>query len=675
MVYTVCLSCLEIYNEEVFDLLEADVKKEHKFLTNAEGQLEVSNLSEVLVDGVEEVMGLIEKCEGQRKVDETARNRTSSRSHTMYRLKVVGEEKNWEGRELGGGVQVGILNLVDLAGSESAKKAATYDVEKNKKLQREGGNINKSLLALSKVIEGLSKQNGAFVNYRESKLTRLLENSLGGNARTAVVCICSLAKMNYFETESTLKFASRCKKVKNKAKRNFVSKVENPLKRETHERLQEKERELCEKEVEIERLRLEKTQLREEVVSLTKQLQSGAFPEVVLTSGENVRKRRVTVGGGETLGPKIQRAPLAARFSPNATDAPRGAENANEAEILAEMGRREKERKEAENAKEILFAELDLLRNAVRAAEARLEKETSQRAHWEATSQSALFALRSDLSAETQKQEALQSELRNMQDALNAKEVQLREEQSTFQKKDAEVRELQKAVETLEASLVALRQEKRAMETSATEAAAVAASGREDLEAALAGARRERAALQALMGGLQEEITAKQSQMSDWGSDFRKEQERRKALEAHVENLKGQKEKVEWELEGETEGRKQADREKKELAMRLGAMENELKAVHEELKVAKRERRKEREMRSQGERAHRETLQALRFAQAELRSSQGELEEVRELLRAKDRRGGPFRCPQCLDSFTSQHGLNVHFGRMHPQSDRNSVRM
>ncbi|XP_022235157.1 centromere-associated protein E-like, partial [Limulus polyphemus] len=149
-----------------------------------------------------------------RHTGETNMNERSSRSHTIFRMII--ESRMRVDEDVDEAVNVSQLNLVDLAGSERAgQTGATGD------RFREGIHINKSLLMLGHVISRLSEgSEGQFVNYRDSKLTRILQNSLGGNARTAIICTVTPASVE--QTHSTLKFASRAKCIKNKPVVNEV---------------------------------------------------------------------------------------------------------------------------------------------------------------------------------------------------------------------------------------------------------------------------------------------------------------------------------------------------------------------------------------------------------------------------------------------------------------------
>jgi len=134
-------------------------------------------------------------------------NATSSRSHAIFTVVVESAE--------GGKIRVGKLNLVDLAGSErQSKTGATGDRLK------EATKINLSLTALGNVISSLVDGSSTHIPYRDSKLTRLLQNSLGGNAKTVMCANCGPADYNFDETLSTLRYANRAKNIKNKPKIN-----------------------------------------------------------------------------------------------------------------------------------------------------------------------------------------------------------------------------------------------------------------------------------------------------------------------------------------------------------------------------------------------------------------------------------------------------------------------
>ncbi|KAM0881256.1 hypothetical protein ACQ4PT_033051 [Festuca glaucescens] len=175
----------------------------------------VDKLDEQIVRDKEHLRHLIGICEEQRQVGETALNDTSSRSHQIIRLTVESRL-----REVSGCVKsfVASLNFVDLAGSERA--AQTHAIGARLK---EGCHINRSLLTLTKVIRKLSSEKrSGHIPYRDSKLTRILQLSLGGNARTAIICTMSPALTHVEQSRNTLFFATCAKEVTNTAKVNMV---------------------------------------------------------------------------------------------------------------------------------------------------------------------------------------------------------------------------------------------------------------------------------------------------------------------------------------------------------------------------------------------------------------------------------------------------------------------
>jgi hypothetical protein len=156
--------------------------------------------------------------EEHRIYRETNFNEHSSRSHTIYQVFLerikAGEEENRKYR-------YSLLNLVDLAGSERLS-----DGDQNEDHLSETGFINKSLFLLTNLIKKLADDKHGHIPYRDSKLTRILSNALGGNSLTTIVCTVSPALMNYTQTLSTLRFASRAKKVRNKPEINEVDEKE-----------------------------------------------------------------------------------------------------------------------------------------------------------------------------------------------------------------------------------------------------------------------------------------------------------------------------------------------------------------------------------------------------------------------------------------------------------------
>jgi len=179
---------------------------------DTEGNVFVKDLSLVPVTTIEEVMTLINQGLRVRATHETKMNATSSRSHTVFAITVLQKEK------LSGNAITGVLNLVDLAGSERLKKSESVGIR-----LKEAVHINTSLTALGKVIMSLDPSSEmSHIPYRDSKLTRVLQNSLGGNSYTAVLAQIHPMISYYDECLSTLQFANRCKNVRNNPRVNYV---------------------------------------------------------------------------------------------------------------------------------------------------------------------------------------------------------------------------------------------------------------------------------------------------------------------------------------------------------------------------------------------------------------------------------------------------------------------
>ncbi|EXC19622.1 Centromere-associated protein E [Morus notabilis] len=228
------MSYMEIYNEEINDLLAPEHRK-LQIHESIERGIYVAGLREEIVASPEQVLGLMEFGESHRHIGETNMNVHSSRSHTIFRMIIESRDKS-EDEDLGSScdaVRVSVLNLVDLAGSERAAKTGAEGVR-----LKEGSHINKSLMALGTVIKKLSEgaeSQGGHVPYRDSKLTRILQPALGGNANTAIICNITLAQIHVDETKSSLQFASRALRVKNCAHVNEILTDAALLKRQKKE--------------------------------------------------------------------------------------------------------------------------------------------------------------------------------------------------------------------------------------------------------------------------------------------------------------------------------------------------------------------------------------------------------------------------------------------------------
>lgn len=206
--YTVRVSYMEIYMEKIRDLLapQNDNLPIHEEKNRG---IYVKGLLEIYVSSVQEVYEVMRRGGNARVVSSTNMNAESSRSHSIFVVTIT--QKNVET----GSAKSGQLFLVDLAGSEKVGKtgASGQTLEEAKK-------INKSLSALGMVINALTDGKSHFVPYRDSKLTRILQESLGGNSRTTLIINCSPSSYNDSETLGTLRFGTRAKSIKNKAKVN-----------------------------------------------------------------------------------------------------------------------------------------------------------------------------------------------------------------------------------------------------------------------------------------------------------------------------------------------------------------------------------------------------------------------------------------------------------------------
>ncbi|XP_049711536.1 kinesin-like protein KIF11 isoform X1 [Elephas maximus indicus] len=213
--FSVKVSLLEIYNEELFDLLNpsTDVSERLQMFDdprNKRGVI-IKGLEEVTVHNKDEVYQILEKGAAKRTTAATLMNAYSSRSHSVFSVTIHMKETTIDGEEL---VKIGKLNLVDLAGSENIGRSGAVD-----KRAREAGNINQSLLTLGRVITALVERT-PHVPYRESKLTRILQDSLGGRTRTSIIATISPASISLEETLSTLEYAHRAKNILNKPEVN-----------------------------------------------------------------------------------------------------------------------------------------------------------------------------------------------------------------------------------------------------------------------------------------------------------------------------------------------------------------------------------------------------------------------------------------------------------------------
>ena len=210
--FLVRASFLEIYNEEIRDLLGKNPQAKLKLKENVDTGVYVKGLTAFVVKGVAEINNVLKVGKKNRTVGATLMNQDSSRSHSIFTVVIESCAKGADGDNH---IRVGKLNLVDLAGSErQSKTGATGDRLK------EATKINLSLSALGNVIQSLVDGKSGHIPYRDSRLTRLLQDSLGGNTKTVMIANIGPADYNFDETLSTLRYANRAKNIKNKPRIN-----------------------------------------------------------------------------------------------------------------------------------------------------------------------------------------------------------------------------------------------------------------------------------------------------------------------------------------------------------------------------------------------------------------------------------------------------------------------
>ncbi len=211
--YLVRASYMEIYKEEIRDLLSKNPKNKLEIKERPDTGVYVKDLSSFVVKSVKEMTDVMYTGRGNRTTAETLMNEHSSRSHSIFMVTI---ETAQMGVDLKSHIRVGKLNIVDLAGSERINKTGAV----GERLE-EATKINLSLSTLCHVIATLTDPKGAiYVPYRNSKLTRMLQDSLGGNTKTMMVANIGPAEYNYEESLNTLRYANRAKNIMNKPRIN-----------------------------------------------------------------------------------------------------------------------------------------------------------------------------------------------------------------------------------------------------------------------------------------------------------------------------------------------------------------------------------------------------------------------------------------------------------------------
>ena len=218
MNFVVKVAFLEVYQEQVRDLLSETVGREINIRENKDGAIVVSGVEEIQVADMDSMLDILEKGANERSTGDTQMHTHSSRSHAIFTMTLEQYVKgNRKDMIL---VKKSKLHIVDLAGSERLKRTGAEGVR-----LRESVKINSGLLALGNVISALGSErplrtpdssSERHVPYRDSKLTRLLQDSLGGNSRTAMIACVSPLEEDMDETINTLKYAYRARKIQNK---------------------------------------------------------------------------------------------------------------------------------------------------------------------------------------------------------------------------------------------------------------------------------------------------------------------------------------------------------------------------------------------------------------------------------------------------------------------------
>ncbi|KAM9711840.1 kinesin-like protein KIF7 isoform 2-T2 [Dama dama] len=220
------VSYLEVYKEEFRDLLEVGTaSRDIQLREDDRGNVVLCGVKEVDVEGLDEVLSLLEMGNAARHTGATHLNRLSSRSHTIFTvtLEQRGRAPSRLPRPAAGQLLVSKFHFVDLAGSERVLKTGSTGERLKESIQ-----INSSLLALGNVISALgdAQRRGSHIPYRDSKITRILKDSLGGNAKTMMIACVSPSSSDFDETLNTLNYASRAQNIRNRATVNWRPEAE-----------------------------------------------------------------------------------------------------------------------------------------------------------------------------------------------------------------------------------------------------------------------------------------------------------------------------------------------------------------------------------------------------------------------------------------------------------------
>ena len=243
--YMIRVSYMEIYNEKVRDLLNPAAQNEELKVRNDVKKGFFVECQEVVCSNDEQIYAMLDAGNTLRTTAATQMNAASSRSHAIFRMTIESVVKpgvKHVGTAEDNAFRCSYLNLVDLAGSERSKDTGATGAT-----LKEAGAINLSLSCLSNIIRALADQaksrskKKVHLPFRDSKLTQILQPSLGGNSRTAFICTVTLAQRFFEETTSTLKFANQAKKVTNTPKKNILMN-EKAMLSEAHDEIEQLKR-------------------------------------------------------------------------------------------------------------------------------------------------------------------------------------------------------------------------------------------------------------------------------------------------------------------------------------------------------------------------------------------------------------------------------------------------
>ncbi|KAA6426660.1 MAG: CENPE type kinesin [Trebouxia sp. A1-2] len=527
------VSYMELYNEEVHDLLSTDQTK-LQIHESKESGIYVAGLREDIVTSAEHVLQLIYSGEKLRHFGETKMNKTSSRSHTIFRMVVESRSRDQSAEsEDGGAVWVSTLTLVDLAGSERIAKTGAEGLR-----MKEGASINKSLLTLGTVINKLS----GHIPYRDSKLTRILQPSLGGNAKTAIICNITPAVIHADESHSTLRFACRAKRVVNNAVVNEVLSDAAVLKRQAHE-IEELRRmltgsgnaeieaqiahlraELLHKEQENDRVQLQLTQEKEEreraqrkVDHMTKLMLEGNKDETDDKENRKGNRRETWAPGLAGQRNRKRGLPPKAENSPLEEAEPSGGRKSEPEAVLAVPLGLEAVTPPPQRRKsmaDVTNVEAELLKNAAGdpAQVAELQARVKELEMEQSLMQRELDNM-SDVAQRTDNQlRAAEDELMAVADEKDKLAPQLEEARWRNRQLEKDVQQLQETSNATEQANQELQQQVDSLQEEAAQKAASFSSQAE-------GAAADKAALQQELSELSQALKAAESGQADLRSD------------------------------------------------------------------------------------------------------------------------------------------------------------